>query len=503
MERPEIIKILVESLHCPDHDERRVAREFLREILTRRGEPLTNRSRAALHLALHQTRQFGIRAAGLISQDASSVAPLFQKIRLTARPARDRIREGFQSVGGIVPLTLIAAATGYFSARDAFAFRVTGAMNGISAARTFVVDIVAGLLAFGITGTVNVAAGAVSFVVDTVAGALAVVYAVRAGIVDTAIAAFTVLIEAVQSAHTGAVGAVTAVIAATRNSIETACSAASGFVVRSVTRSRDTVRMWKRHTADRIARARAAVTYRYIATRNAVLTIVARIVDRVVVSYRRIRHIYAEIRRHAVRQVLPQPATPFIVAGLVCLVLFVFGINSYFVISDVNRKGIFMDLSRYEWGDEALASILIGEGYDIYLNEKITEKRIKELLESGHYYERVIRVTGYYSPLPDQAKFATGSYRGDIILNGRGIMGSDTTPVYIGMAAGPPHMEFGTNVIIEDLGKFNLPKIYTIHDRGGAIKGNRLDIWVGKGEQAMKKAYEITGYYKVIVVGDK
>jgi 3D (Asp-Asp-Asp) domain-containing protein len=162
-----------------------------------------------------------------------------------------------------------------------------------------------------------------------------------------------------------------------------------------------------------------------------------------------------------------------------------------------------MDLSRYEWGDEALASILIGEGYDIYLNEKITEKRIKELLESGHYYERIIRVTGYYSPLPDQEKFATGSYRGDIILNGRGIMGSDTTPVYIGMAAGPPHMEFGTNVIIEDLGKFNLPKIYTIHDRGGAIKGNRLDIWVGKGEQAMKKAYEITGYYKVIVVGDK
>jgi 3D (Asp-Asp-Asp) domain-containing protein len=394
---------------------------------------------------------------------------------------------------------LIVAARGYFSARDAFAFRVTGAMNGIAAARTFVVDIVAGLLAFCITGTVNVAAAAGSFVVDTVAGALAVVYAVRAGIVDTAIAACTAVIEAVESAYTGAIGAVTAVIAAARNGVETACSSASGFVVRSVTRSRDTVRLWKRHTADRIARARAAVTRRYIAARNAVLTIVAR----VVVAYRRVRYIYADIRRHAVRQVLPQPATPFIVAGLVCLVLFVFGINSYFVISDVNRKGIFMDLSRYEWGDEALASILIGEGYDIYLNEKITEKRIKELLESGHYYERIIRVTGYYSPLPDQVKFATGSYRGDIILNGRGIMGSDTTPVYIGMAAGPPHMEFGTNVIIEDLGKFNLPKIYTIHDRGGAIKGNRLDIWVGKGEQAMKKAYEITGYYKVIVVGDK
>jgi len=349
----------------------------------------------------------------------------------------------------------------------------------------------------------NSIAAARSFVVDTVAGTLAVVYAVRARIVGTAIAARTAAIDAVQSAYTAAIGAVTAVIAATRNSVETACSAASGFVVLSVTRSRDTVHLWKKHVVDRIAQARAAVTHRYIGARDAVLTFVARIVDRVVIAYRRVRYIYAEIRRHAVRQVLPQPATPFIVAGLVCLVLFVFGINSYFVISDVNRKGIFMDLSRYEWGDEALASILIGEGYDIYLNEKITEKRIKELLESGHYYERIIRVTGYYSPLPDQEKFATGSYRGDIILNGRGIMGSDTTPVYIGMAAGPPYMEFGTNVIIEDLGEFNLPKIYTIHDRGGAIKGNRLDIWVGKGEQAMKKAYEITGYYKVIVVGDK
>ncbi len=503
MERPEIIKILVESLHCPDHDERRVACEFLREIVTRRGEPLTNRSRAALHLALHQTRQFGIRAAGSALKAGPASGHPLRKIRLNTRPTRDLAKKGYRSARRSVLLAWIAAANGYLWARDALVSCTAGAMNGIAAARAFVVDILAGFLAFCITATVNVAAAAVSFVVDTVAGALSVVYAVRTGIVDTATAACTAVIDAVQSAYTGAIGAVTAVIAATRNGVETACSAASRFVVLSVTRSRDTVRLWKKRVADRIAQTRAAVTRRYIGARNAVLTIVARIVDRVVVAYRRVRYIYAEIRRHAVRQVLPQPATPFIVAGLVCLVLFVFGINSYFVISDVNRKGIFMDLSRYEWGDEALASILIGEGYDIYLNEKITEKRIKELLESGHYYERIIRVTGYYSPLPDQDKFATGSYRGDIILNGRGIMGSDTTPVYIGMAAGPPHMEFGTNVIIEDLGKFNLPKIYTIHDRGGAIKGNRLDIWVGKGEQAMKKAYEITGYYKVIVVGDK
>ena len=481
MERPEIIKILVESLHCPDHDERRVAYEFLREIVTRRGEPLINRSRAALHLALHQTRYFVILAAGSAVKAAPAAGRLLRKTRLNTRPVRDLAKQGYQPARRTVLLAWVTAANGYFRTRDALVSCTAGAINGIIAARAFII----------------------ASIIDITAGTLAVIYAVRSRAYDTATAAGTAVRKMVQSVYARTTDAFLAALAAIRNRVKTTYSAVAAFFVRSGIRSRNAVRLWKKRLADRIAQTQAAVTRRYIAARNAVLTTVARIVDRVVVSYRRVRHIYSEIRRHAVRQVLPQPATPFIVAGLVCLVLFVFGINSYFVISDVNRKGIFMDLSRYEWGDEALASILIGEGYDIYLNEKITEKRIKELLASGHYYERIIRVTGYYSPLPDQVKFATGSCRGDIILNGRGIMGSDTTPVYIGMAAGPPHLEFGTNVIIEDLGKFNLPKIYTIHDRGGAIKGNRLDIWVGRGEQAMKKAYDITGYYKVIVVGDR
>jgi 3D (Asp-Asp-Asp) domain-containing protein len=264
-----------------------------------------------------------------------------------------------------------------------------------------------------------------------------------------------------------------------------------------------TVRSYAARVSHTIARARASVIDRYVKTRDSLVLLVTRIVDRVDRAYRAAAAFYGEVKRQATRQVLPDAATPVIAAALVCMVLFVFGINSYFIINDVERKGDFFDSSRHDWGDEALASMLIGEGYDIYLQKKITDKRIKELLATGKYYERVIRVTGYYSPLPDQNKYATGSYRGDIILNGRGIMGSDTTPVYMGMAAGPPHLEYGTNIIIEDLGKFNLPKIYTVHDRGGAINGNRLDIWVGKGEEAMKKAYEITGYYKVIVVGDK
>jgi 3D (Asp-Asp-Asp) domain-containing protein len=515
VERPEIIEILIESLGCPESGERRVAYEFLREIVTRPGEPLTNRSRAATHLALYQARCIGDRCVGILTplRTAKAAFPadrLLPKARSAARSARHLVSGRYRSPKAALLFAYIITANGYFRARDGLASCAARLARGIAAALAAVIDIVAGALSAAyalrsrareaLVAAYTSACSTVKSTYTSIGNRIKSVYTSVCGLAGSA---NTAVRNTTESAYVRTIGALVAIIAAARNGIETAYSETVRFTVRTVVRFRDAVLLRKRRIADRITLARADASRRYVRARIAVLTVVARIVDRVVIVYRRVRYVYAEIKRHAVRQVLPQPATPFIAAGLVCLVLFVFGINSYFVISGVNRKGIFMDLSRYEWGDEALASILIGEGYDIYLNEKITEKRIKELLASGHYYERVIRVTGYYSPLPDQEKYATGSYRGDIILNGRGVLGADTTPVYVGMAAGPAYMEYGTNVIIEDLGEFNLPKIYTIHDRGGAIKGNRLDIWVGKGEEAMRKAYDITGYYKVIVVGDK
>lgn len=137
---------------------------------------------------------------------------------------------------------------------------------------------------------------------------------------------------------------------------------------------------------------------------------------------------------------------------------------------------------------------------DEELSDSMTEEAIDDLVSSGRVYERNILVTGYYSPLPDQEYYATGSYWGDIKLNGRGKLAYDETPVYLGMAAGPPSMGIGTKVIIRELEEFDMPAIYTIHDRGSAIKGNRLDIWMGFGVEAMEKAYDITGYYRVTVV---
>jgi 3D (Asp-Asp-Asp) domain-containing protein len=157
-------------------------------------------------------------------------------------------------------------------------------------------------------------------------------------------------------------------------------------------------------------------------------------------------------------------------------------------------------LENSNFDESFLMALSAAVDMDDELLDSMTEEAIDDLLSSGRVYDRNILVTGYYSPLPDQEYYATGSYWGDIKLNGRGVLAYDETPVYLGMAAGPPYMGIGTKVIIRDLETFDMPAIYTVHDRGSAIKGNRLDIWMGYGVEAMEKAYDITGYYRVTVV---
>jgi len=138
----------------------------------------------------------------------------------------------------------------------------------------------------------------------------------------------------------------------------------------------------------------------------------------------------------------------------------------------------------------------LASGDDAFMEQLL----ILRAMETGRFYERIFKVTGYYSPLPGQKRYVTGSYAGDIRLNGKGVMAADETPVYLGMAAGPPFMAYGTKVILQDLRDHDLPEVYTVHDRGSAIVGDRLDIWVGEGEEAIKKAFEITGYYRATII---
>ncbi len=356
MERPEIIQILIESLHQPSESEQRVAYEFLRAIIVRRGEPLSHRARAALHLALYGTRRFSARMGGRVRTAGSSV-------RLVPRVSRDFVGSSFGAIAKGLRLSrisllavLIAGVNRCYRVRDAAVSGIRSIAAALRAVRTAAVD--------------------------TGAGLLAVAAALIRGIFVGITAMYSALINTIKMTLALALFAFADV---------------AGVAIHLFVRIGDTVRFFVLLTAFGIAGFQTAVLSGYTAARDgataiytgcrrSVLMVVSRTAARVTRAYFLVRMVYAEVKRQATRQVLPRGATPFIAAGLVCMVLFVFGINSYFVINDTNKKGIFIDLSRYEWGDEALASILIGEGYDIYLNEKITEKRIKELLESGQYY---------------------------------------------------------------------------------------------------------------------
>lgn len=105
-------------------------------------------------------------------------------------------------------------------------------------------------------------------------------------------------------------------------------------------------------------------------------------------------------------------------------------------------------------------------------------------------YQDTFIISAYYSPLVGQEKYVTGSYEGDIRLNGSGVNSADNTPVYPGMIAAPSLYPFGLKMEIPGLG------VGTVHDRGGAIvkageRGNaydRLDVWMGYGDDGLKRA---------------
>ena len=109
---------------------------------------------------------------------------------------------------------------------------------------------------------------------------------------------------------------------------------------------------------------------------------------------------------------------------------------------------------------------------------------------ADEYYLQTFIITAYYSPLLGQENYVTGSYEGDITLNGNGTNGADGTPVFPGMIAAPKSYPFGMKLYIPGVG------LTSIHDRGGAIvttgvRGNaydRLDVWMGHGDEGLRRA---------------
>lgn len=116
-------------------------------------------------------------------------------------------------------------------------------------------------------------------------------------------------------------------------------------------------------------------------------------------------------------------------------------------------------------------------------------------IQSGSVYaesseETYFIATAYYSPLPGQNRYTTGTYEWDIRLNGSGIITASGKEVFEGLLAGPKNYPFGTKIYFEWYG------IGEIADRGGAIvkaweRGqsyDRIDIWMGHGDEWLERA---------------
>lgn len=99
-------------------------------------------------------------------------------------------------------------------------------------------------------------------------------------------------------------------------------------------------------------------------------------------------------------------------------------------------------------------------------------------------------VTAYYSPLPDQKHYYTGSYETEVILNWKWTHWASGKEVFSGMLAAPKSYEFGTKIYLEWLW------IWEVADRWGAIVSawvrnntyDRIDIWVWEGDEWLARA---------------
>lgn len=95
-----------------------------------------------------------------------------------------------------------------------------------------------------------------------------------------------------------------------------------------------------------------------------------------------------------------------------------------------------------------------------------------------------LTVTAYYKPLPNQKKYATGSYRGDLRLNGSGRTFSGKEASEDFAAADITILPIGTVIKVPG------HKVVQVEDTGGDIKGEKLDIFMGSGDEGLKKALE-------------
>ena len=99
-------------------------------------------------------------------------------------------------------------------------------------------------------------------------------------------------------------------------------------------------------------------------------------------------------------------------------------------------------------------------------------------------------VTAYYSPLPGQNRYATGTYAWDIRLNGPWKTTASGMGVFPWLLAAPAGYDYGTKIHFKWYG------VWQVEDRWGAIvrsgvrwyEHDRIDIWMWYGDEGLNRA---------------
>jgi hypothetical protein len=113
----------------------------------------------------------------------------------------------------------------------------------------------------------------------------------------------------------------------------------------------------------------------------------------------------------------------------------------------------------------------------------------------------IFQVSRYYTPVRGQERYYRDSYEADFKVNCQGdcLAPADPNKRYSAadaskVAACPPQYPFGTRFDVEGIG------IVTCHDHGGAIQGNRLDIWTGIGMEGLKTILTTSGGPRMVKI---
>lgn len=115
--------------------------------------------------------------------------------------------------------------------------------------------------------------------------------------------------------------------------------------------------------------------------------------------------------------------------------------------------------------------------------EVLYPQPIKKPIQKAYRARPIIaKASCYYRVLKGQRKYATGSYRGDIRLNGTGITRSDKLVQVGHLAADLRYHPIGKRFRVFIDGRDH--GVWTVEDSGGAIKGpRRFDFCAGTGDK--------------------